>query len=283
MPQNFTALLLNLDRDTGRRTHMERELAQVGIIHTRQSGILGDAVPEALRGFFYTSDGLPKTGMKRGELGCYASHLLAMTSIADGAMGPVVLIMEDDLALAPDLITTLDEALRALPPKWDIVRLCCPARRAYVPIARLSTHRLLVRYSRIPNSAGAYLITPQGARKFLQHGVRGLTFDDDLRRPWFHGMESYGILPPPVEAGRLKSTIDSIEAGRFDKGMSSRQERFRRGDHRHTFRRVAFMIRDLGLKNWLLCSAINLVDMLAKPILKKTIIHKAAAVWARFL
>jgi hypothetical protein len=131
---------------------------------------------------------------------------------------------------------------------------------------------VLVLYSKIPMSAGAYVVTPLGARKFLAHGVRGLTFDDDLHRPWFHGMETFGILPPPVKAGVLKSTIDDIEGGRFDKGVSSRMERILRGDHFYALRRLAYNIGNLGVRSWLICGAINLADMVAKPILGRSII-----------
>ncbi|MGB9154723.1 MAG: glycosyltransferase family 25 protein [Alphaproteobacteria bacterium] len=273
--QNFSVLLLNLDRDTARRAHMEKQLAHAKITFARQPGILGDAVPDDLRPFFYTESGEPKTTMKRGEIGCYASHLRALQRVASGELGYAVLIMEDDLELAPDLIQIIAEAQRAMPLGWDILRLSCPSRRAYVPLAKIGGDRFVVRYSKIPNSAGAYLITPTGAQKFLQQGVRGLTFDDDLRRPWFHHLDTYGIVPPPTRAGMLQSTIDSVEAGRFDKGMSSRMERILRGDHSYMFKRIAYNMRTMGAGYWLACTVINVTDMLVKPIRGSSIIHSA--------
>jgi len=273
--QAFTALLLNLDRDLARREHMEQQLVQAGITFTRLPGILGDAVPDDLRGFFYDAEGQPKTTMKRGEIGCYASHLCALKQVARGELGDAVLIMEDDLIVAPDAKEIIAQARRALPTGWDIVRLSNPPRRAYAPVATIGKHSV-VRYSKIPNSAGAYLVTPAGARKFLERGVRGLTFDDDLRRPWFHHMETYGIVPPPMRAGALKSTIDAVEAGRFDKGMTSRMERIIRGDHLYALTRAAYNMRTLGLRDWLVCSLINLIDMGMKPIVGQSVIDKAA-------
>jgi glycosyl transferase family 25 len=276
--QNFSALLLNLDRDTMRFEHMQKQLARAEISFTRQSGILGDDVPPDLRAFFFDAAGQPKTIMKRGEIGCYASHLRALKRVAAGEYGDAVLIMEDDLDIAPNLKDIIAQAQNAMPQGWDILRLSCPPRRAYVPIARIG-NGYLAKYSKIPNSAGAYLVSPAGARKFLQNGVRGLTFDDDLRRPWFHHMSTYGVIPAPIRAGVLKSTIDSIEAGRFDKGVSSRMERILRGDHFHALRRVVYNIRFLGFFNWLSCAAINLTDMAAKPLLKRSIIHSAACLF----
>ena len=275
MEQNFTALLLNLDRDTARRAHMEQQLAQAHIAYTRQPGVLGDDVPDDLRSYFYDASGAPKTTMKRGEIGCYASHLRALKRVASGELGAAVLVMEDDLTITPDFISILAEAQERASKGWDILRLSNPTRRAYVPVARVG-ERFLVRYSKIPNSAGAYLVTPAGAQKFLERGVRGLTFDDDLRRPWFHHMETYGILPPPARAGALQSTIDTVEAGRFDKGMSSRMERILRGDHFHALTRLVYNVRNLGVGNWLACSAINIGDMLAKPVVGYSIVDRAA-------
>jgi len=273
--QIFTALLINLDRDVARLEHMQKQLAQAGITFSRQAGVMGDNVPDDLRPYFFDAGGSPKTSMKRGEIGCYASHLRALKRVASGELGYTVLVMEDDLLIPVDLKKIIADAQHAMPAGWDILRLSSPPRRAYVPLARIGT-RLLIRYSKIPNSAGAYLITPTGAQKFLQYGVRGLTFDDDLRRPWFHAMETYGIVPSPITAGVLQSSIDSIEAGRFDKGMSSRKERIVRGDHAFAFRRMNYNRRDLGTGRWLACVAINIADMLFKPLLRHSLIDRAA-------
>jgi len=282
MKQDFAALLINLDRDKERLEHTGSQLAQAGIGFTRQPGILGDAVPDDLKPYFFHPDGSPKTIMKRGEIGCYASHLRALHRVASGELGNAVLVMEDDLNINPHLAVLLTRARLAMPIGWDILRLSNPPRRAYAPTERLDENHLLVRYSKIPNSAGAYLVTPQGAKKFLERGVRGLTFDDDLRRPWFHHMDTYGIVPPPVQAGALKtSSIDAAEPGRFDKGMSSRRERIKRGDHAHIFKRMRYNTHSLGLRVWLTCAAINLADMVWKPLTKNALIHRGASLLAR--
>ncbi len=274
--QNFSALLLNLDCDTVRLRHMEEQLQRARIVFSRQAGIKGDKLPNELRPYFYDAAGRPKTTMKKGEIGCYASHLRALQRVAAGELGPAVLIMEDDLDIAPDLIAIIAEARRAAPKDLDILRLSSDSRRAYVPVARVGASRFLVRYSKIPTSAGAYLVTPHGALKFLTSGIRGLTFDDDLRRPWFHGMETFGVLPSPVRAGVLTSSIDAIEPGRFDKGMSSTMERFVRGDLYHGVKRLTYNMRSLGAAKWGACFLINLIDMPAKRIVGRSIIHDAA-------
>jgi glycosyl transferase, family 25 len=280
--QNFSAILINMDRDTERLEHTKKQLAQANIAFKRQAGVFGDDVPSDLRHFFFDESGRPKTTMKRGEIGCYASHLRVLKQIASGELGPAVLVMEDDIDIVPDLTEIIAETLLKLPAGWDILRLACSPRRAYTPVARVGAARFLVSYSKIPNSMCANLITPEGARKFLEKGVRGLTIDDDLRRPWFHSMKTFGLVPPPVKPGELnlKSAIDSLEAGRFDKGVSSRMERILRGDHYYMFKRLAYNVRDLGMKNWLVCTAINLADMIVKPILGRSIIHMSAKVFS---
>jgi glycosyl transferase, family 25 len=274
--QNFSALLLNLDRDEKRLSHMQKQLARANVYFSRQSGILSDNIPEDLKRYFFDEMGNAKTNMKRGEVGCYASHLRALKRVASGELGHVTLIMEDDLEIAPDLLDVIFKAQNAMPATWDILRLSSPSRRAYMPIAQVGLKNFLVRYSKIPNSAGAYLVTSTGAQKFLDQGVRGLTFDDDLRRPWFHGMETYGVMPPPIRAGVLESTIDAIEAGRFNKGMSSRMERILRGDHFYMIKRLRYNIQEMGMKGWAACTAINILDMFLKPIMGQSIIDRAA-------
>jgi len=112
--QPFSALLLNLDCDTARRKHMEKQLARAEIAFTRQPGVLGDAVPEKLRDYFFDASGFSKTTMKRGEIGCYASHLLALKRIAGGELGGAVLVTVAGWFAAARLIDAPPlEALRA--------------------------------------------------------------------------------------------------------------------------------------------------------------------------
>jgi hypothetical protein len=63
----------------------------------------------------------------------------------------------------------------------------------------------------VPNGTGAYLISRTGAIKFAEaYTKRMLPIDEDLRRPWRSGLNTYGVLPPPVVA-------DVLEPSRIDK------------------------------------------------------------------
>ena len=84
-----------------------------------------------------------------------------------------------------------------------------------------------------------------------------------------------------MKAGALASTIDAVEAGRFDKGMSSRRERILRGDHFYAVKRLAYNVRSLGVAHWLACSVINVVDMIAKPIVGHSIVDRAARLFPK--
>jgi hypothetical protein len=94
-------------------------------------------------------------------------------------------------------------------------------------------------------------------------------------------METYGIVPPPVKAGVLRSTIDTIEPGRFNKGVSSRMERLLRGDHLYALKRVTYNMRFLGMRDWLLCGGINVTDMCSKALFDISILHRATRVFMR--
>lgn len=262
----FGAILLNLDRDTARRSWMEAQLAAANIAFERQSGVLGkDGIPAAVAPFFAAETPAFTHPLRVGEIGCYASHLMAMQRVASGALGPMVLVMEDDLIVSPDLVAIIRDAVAKLPPDWDMLRLSNPPKRATKVVARLSDGRDIIRYSKIPNSAGAFLVTVEGARKFLRPVPRVLPADEDMRRPWRFGLQEYGIVPAPVQPDILdRSSIESLQPKSAIKKGSPLFETLRKVEFSHLFDRPASNIRDLGLGGWLWCLARNGWDRIAK-------------------
>lgn len=262
----FGAILLNLDRDTARRNWMEAQLAAANIAFERQSGVLGkDGIPPAVAPFFTAETPAFTHPLRVGEIGCYASHLMAMQRVASGALGPVALVMEDDLIVATDLVAIIRDALTKLPSGWDMLRLSNPPKRATKIVARLSDGRDIIRYSKIPNSAGAFLVTVEGARKFLKPVPRVLPADEDMRRPWRFGLQEYGIVPAPVQPDILdRSSIESLQPKSAIKKGGPLFETLRKVEFSHLFDRPASNIRDLGLGGWLWCLARNGWDRIAK-------------------
>lgn len=273
-------LVVNLDRDPGRLQHMKAQCDRLGLAFTRFAAVLGDDVPAALRRNFFDDGGRKISPLKRGEVGCYASHLAIYQRMLDGDYGGAVLVLEDDIEIADDFASVVAAALAALPPDWDIVRLSNMPKRAYVPLAALPNGRDLVRYSKIPNSTGAYLVSRSGARKLVGPRLRERAIDQDLGYAFAWNLDTYGIVPAPVKPDVLTSTIDALEAGRLDKGIKKSARRAARWRPLHTWQRTMFNARVLGPGRWLGCALANALDRVRRRIGLPSILARAARVLA---
>ena len=189
--------LINLDRDTARLDAMSEQLDALGLAFSRIRAV-DDAQQSSL--------------LTRGEAGCYASHLIAMRRVA--ASGVPSLILEDDLEISADLPQIL-RRLDRLPRGWDFLKLSQLGGHRSFPIGEISPGRQIIDYHRVPWGAGAYVITPAGATRFLRWKVaRTVPVDRDMRHVWKHGLRVYGIEPAPIRQNIGASSIGYIPAGR---------------------------------------------------------------------
>lgn len=275
----LSTFVINLDGSPERLAHMRAELDRAGLPFVRAPGVRGTDVPTPLRPWFFDAEGNLASPLKAGEIGCHAAHLSVWQRVvAEGI--PTALVLEDDAtipAAAADLIAAV---LRALPTGWDIVRLSSAAKRTYVPLAALPEGFELVRYSAVPNNAVGYLISLGGARKALAPGIRLHSLDEYLRRPWLSGLDTFGVLPPPiVHPGEFHSNIDAAEPRTAGAAETSLGKNVRKSDLANLHRRISANVRTLGLRRWLACLMLNWTDRLAKRVLGRTQIH----VFARWL
>jgi glycosyl transferase, family 25 len=265
--------LINLDRDAERLARMAEQLAAAALSFVRVPAVIGAAVPEHLCGYLLTASGEIASKLKRGEVGCYASHLLIHSRISTEEAAQPVLVLEDDLRFASDLADVVAKVIEMLPADWDIVRLSNPPKSAYVPVAQLGGARELVRYSKIPNNTGAYLINPRGAAKFLAGPKpRMRAIDEDLRRPWNFGLKTYGVLPPPIVSNIFDSSIDAME----DRGLRPRAKPPKMLTGRTEgliggIRRMRYNMSDLGVRVWLRCLLRNATRALAARMWGKAV------------
>lgn len=206
--------VINLDRDRDRLTRMITEGERVGLTFERFAAVDGNRLDAELRDQFYGGGAPHEPAFTAGEIGCYASHLRIHRLLEDRT-GEFALVLEDDVRLADDLVPTIEAAV-ARADAWDIIRLSNSAKTVVLPVAPLGHGRELVKYWTVPNGTGAYLISRTGAIKFAEaYAKRTLPVDEDLRRPWRSGLNTYGVLPPPVEPDVLDtSQIDSMGRNR---------------------------------------------------------------------
>jgi len=247
------AVLINLDRSQDRLAAMTQEFARAGLAFDRFPAVDGINLPGNVSPFFCDASGAVISPLRVGEIGCYASHLAIWQRIAAGEYGPAALVCEDDMRLPNGFAAFLAALLEAAPVGWDLIRLSPRTKRAVVPVGRITGEYCLVRYSHQPASAAAYLLSQDGARKLLVPGVRIRPVDQDFRRPWAFGLQSFGVWPAIPEGHGLRSVIDDM-GGRFR--LTRRWRRWSVGD---LVRRPLHGIRDLGLRQWAKCAVWNAI------------------------
>jgi glycosyl transferase family 25 len=246
-------ILINLDRSPDRLATMQREFSRAGLAFDRFSAVDGVDLPGSVRPFFCDATGKVISPLRKGEVGCYASHLAVWQLIASGRYGGAVLVCEDDMAIPEGFASFLSALLAAAQDGWDIIRLSARAKRAVVSVRQIDGARSLVRFSREPPSAEAYLLTPGGARKLLAPGIRVRPVDQDFRRPWAYNLQSFGVHPPFVgNAGFAAISIIDAMGGRIERKR-------RRTPVTDLVRRPLHSLRTLGFRQWLWCAAQNIV------------------------
>ena len=272
-PLDGRVFFINRDCDADRRVALESELLNAGITAERISGVNGLDVPNSLRDFFFTHGKAP-TALRAGEVGCYASHLQAMQTIADRDLDFAV-VLEDDAVLPPNFEDAVRTVLDAVPPSsWDIVLLYGTPTRAYKPVAPLGAQLgKVVRYSRVPSGTVAYLVNAKGARKFLRPRKIAWPIDTDFRRPWEFGLEIFGVVPQLVSHSfELTSAIQEL-GGRARKRRGIPLPTFGSltGNPLHSPRAVPYNIGRLGAASWLLFLTQNLQGRLIRALKVKRI------------
>lgn len=245
------ALIINLDREHGRWAHISSEATRAGIDFERVGAVAGLNVPDHLRPKFFSGDEQsPASLLLPGEVGCYASHLLAYERILASGLA-WALVLEDDVRLSDDFVQTVRETIAGLPDGWDIVRLSSQPSRAVMKLAQLKSGRHLVRYSKLPKQAGAQLVSAAGAQKLLAEGLRVRPIDADLRYGYILGLDTFGIYPPPAEHGGLfRSSIKIAKGSRKD----IRGGRWKSPKWHYRIRGARNMLRTLGLCGAALCT-----------------------------
>jgi glycosyl transferase family 25 len=255
IPSDYPPIVvINLASDKDRLAHMEQQLSRFGFTFERFEAIRGLALPEELRARFLDSEGRPLSTLRAGEIGLYASHLAIMQALVR-TNGDCMLVMEDDLYITERLPEFLAR-IRELPSDWDIVRLSNPSKSAYLTVSDLGDSGELVSYLRVPNNTGCYLISQRGASKILS-GKQFIKYpiDEDLRRPWDFNLNTFGVVPPPVDANVLPgSSIDAIGARSLANETVVQKLLRRRWVGPKVFaRRIAWQVCTFGPTWWVRC------------------------------
>ncbi len=200
--------VINLDRDTDRLEHMQRQFDVMGQTFHRIPAVLGRELPDSLR------DQFPPSDLAEGLVGNYASHLVAAQRLLD-SQSEAAIVVEDDLDLDVDhFISTVTAALALAPQGWDVINILSVSSRAMLKVRDLGNGRALVRFSRHPWDCAGYVISRSGAAKLLKRKSRTKGMDFEMRHPWHFGFNTFGICPPLSSYAPFGSSVDVISTTR---------------------------------------------------------------------
>jgi glycosyl transferase, family 25 len=153
--------------------------------------------------------------MYPGELGCYSSHYAAWLMFLESG-APQLLVLEDDTIVDWGFLEKL-AAVDFQAAGLAYLRLYAKRPCALREVLRnaIERQRTLVEYLDRPLGTQGYVMTREGARRFVRHcRVVRRPLDDELDRSWDHGIACLGIFPFPVIE---QSTASSIGDDRFER------------------------------------------------------------------
>lgn len=176
-----------------------------------------------------------------GEIGCFASHILAWRRCCES--NAPICVLEDDFEAADFFPEALAAAARWIS-EYGFIRLQTETRAKKVQVAQ-SGDFVLHRYTKMAHSTLGYVIDPRVARCFIDaSSVMLEPVDVFIKRFWNHRQPLYGLTPYAVRESSLSDTSIITKRERSKKSMAVqvRRSATRLG---WFFRRVVF-----NLNHW---------------------------------
>ena len=205
---NFAIRVISLDRAPERRQVITQELKALGLPYEIHRATDGQELADADLVQYDQRTRLVRFGydLTPNQIGCYLSHMRCVRAAWEGGVTQL-LVLEDDVALSDDFPVAIAEAL-ALADTVECVRLYGARERQGLELARFDSGRRLVRLLAPTAGSQAYLLNRQGMAKLLRAG-KSITMPYDMMfdRYWENGRQIHALLPYPVSARDVPSTI----------------------------------------------------------------------------
>jgi glycosyl transferase family 25 len=162
-----------------------------------------------------------------GELGCYSSHYHAWQTLLDSG-APQMIVLEDDTIVDwtfVEKLATLDFTARGVSYLRLFAKRPCAFR---LHGEAIEPQRYLVEFAAYAHGTQGYVITRQGAQRFLRHCRRvRRPVDIEMDRAWDHGVPCLAVFPFPLTEISTASTIGSARWVRPEIPAGVRAARFR--------------------------------------------------------
>jgi len=236
--------VINLARSTDRRSYIAGQLESLGLPHTFFDAI--DASKGQLAGIcrYDEKTALWQLGhpLAPAELGCFASHYQLWKHCL--ALGRPIVIMEDDIKIAPGFIEALQLCHENIG-QYHFIRLSALMEQRHKLVTPLGQCHRLIRYLKGPFGTQCYALTPKAASAFLAHADSWIdAVDKYVDAFWIHGVISYGLLPYHIEHGTAETPASLIGQTRSSQNRPwHRKLRRRITLLRDRLARVAFNLR----------------------------------------
>lgn len=157
-----------------------------------------------------------------GEVGCFASHRLLWKQCA--RLGEPLLIMEDDFLLSAGFAAAVRHLEREIG-DFHFIRLQSERRARKKRVKSLGAFSLW-QYTKAPQSAMCYGLSPTAARRLLAHAaIIDAPVDVYMKRFWQHGQRMYGITPYTVTESGLSSHSQIAGRAKAKKDLVTRLQR----------------------------------------------------------
>jgi glycosyl transferase family 25 len=200
--------VINLDRSPDRLAFMQEQCTRLRVPWQRVPAVDGGelALPNPQLVDEAAFNRRHHALLRRGEIGCYLSHHLALQlflrSDAESA-----LILEDDVALSSDLPRVLDMLARCAD-TWDLVKLYATHPSGIITRRRLNDRHRLVSLAFRHGSSAAYVVSRAAATKLVA-GMLPMTvpYDHEFDRAWKYGYRLRAVMPFAVSRIKFASTI----------------------------------------------------------------------------
>lgn len=216
--------VITLPDAVARQRQATSQLADAGLEFLLFPAVVGQEAVKASAGKVQEHKFLLTTGRQitPGEIGCFSSHRQLWELCVQ--VGEPVLVMEDDFQLSADFPAAL-ALLEQKIADYGFIRLQTE-RRANKKLVETHDRFKLWRYTKAPNSAMCYGLSPAAAARLLAH-ADSITAPVDvyMKRFWEHGQEMYGITPYTVTESELSSASQIAGRSKAKKGLATRLHR----------------------------------------------------------
>ncbi|MGF1758120.1 glycosyltransferase family 25 protein [Photobacterium sagamiensis] len=153
-----------------------------------------------------------------GEIGCYASHILAWQKCVD--LNQSIIVFEDDLSVEDGVLEALNACEKVID-KYGFIRMEKTKKKPKYKVAQVDG-MTLSNFLKVPQCTTCYAISPATAKAFLDNSQEiCLPVDVFIRNVWMHKQAIYGLEPFFISAGGDESIIGKRDKIK-NKSMSTR-------------------------------------------------------------